>query len=90
MLLVCSGTSLRKRWVQFEIERAIKQEDQRGVRVIFPIMLDDALLRWEHPRATWIRDVLAADFRRATKGRAFEERFQKLQTALRAKGVVAV
>jgi hypothetical protein len=87
MLLVCSETSLAKDWVIYEIERAIDKEKTCGRRVIFPILLDDALLKWNHPRATRIRDVLAADFRRATKGEAFEEKFQKLQAALRAEGV---
>src|SRR5579864_1258908 len=65
MLLVCSEVSLKKDWVAYEIERAIAQEEKRGTRVIFPIMIDDALLSWNHPRATRIRGVLAADFRRA-------------------------
>ena len=45
-------------------------------------MIDDALLNWKNPRATHIRDVLAADFRKATKGRAFEEQLPRLLRAL--------
>ena len=80
MLLVCSEVSLKKDWVAYEIERAIAQEEKRGTRVIFPIMIDSALLSWNHPRATRIRDVLAGDFRKATKGK--EEQMPKLLGAL--------
>jgi TIR domain len=82
MLLVCSEASLRKDWVVYEIERAIAQEEKRGSRVIFPIMIDSALLAWNHPRATRIRDVLAADFPKATKGKLFEEQLPRLLEAL--------
>jgi len=82
MLLVCSKVSLTKDWVQYEIERGIEQEKKRGARVIFPIMMDDAFLTWNHPRATHIREVLAADFRKATKGHAFEEQLPRLLKAL--------
>ena len=82
MLLVCSEDSLKKDWVAYEIERAIIQEEKRGSRVIFPIMIDSALLAWNHPRATRIRDVLAADFRKATKGKLFEEQLARLLEAL--------
>jgi hypothetical protein len=82
MLLVCSEVSLKKDWVAYEIERALAQEKQRGSRVIFPIMIDDALLTWNHPRATRIREVLAADFREATEEEAFEEQLPKLLRAL--------
>jgi hypothetical protein len=82
MLLVCSEVSLTRDWVKYEIEGAIAQEEKRGSRVIFPIMIDDALLEWDHPHATRIRGVLAADFRQATEGKAFEEQLPKLLKAL--------
>jgi len=82
MLLVCSEISLRKDWVAYEIERAIIQEEKRCSRVIFPIMIDGTLLTWNHPRATRIRGVLAADFRKATEGKAFEELLPRLLQAL--------
>ena len=45
-------------------------------------MIDDALLTWNHPRATRIRGVLAADFRKATNGEPFEEQITRLLEAL--------
>lgn len=82
ILLVCSEVSLTKDWVAYEIDRGIEQEKKRNARVIFPIMIDDALLTWNHPRATRVREVLAADFRDATKGHAFEEKMPRLLDAL--------
>ena len=82
MLLLCSAASLRKDWVQYEIERAITQERQCNFRVIVPIMIDDALLTWNHPRATQIREVLAVDFCGATEGYEFEQRLPRLLQAL--------
>lgn len=82
MLLVCSHTSLQKDWVKYEIERAVAAEQRRGERVIFPIMIDDALSRWTHPYASRIREVLAADFREALKGKAFKKALRRLVAAL--------
>jgi hypothetical protein len=82
ILLVCSGISLNKDWVKYEIEQGIEQEKKRGTPVIFPIMIDDALLAWKDPRGTHIREVLAADFRNATESPAFEKRLPRLLKAL--------
>ena len=79
VIVVCSEASLGDSdWVRYEIERAIEEEKKRRSRVVFPIMLDDALLKWKHPLSTRIRDVLAGDFRNATKGKIFQQRFEKL------------
>jgi hypothetical protein len=85
LILVCSQASLNNSdWVKWEIDRAIEAEKERNKRVIFPVMLDDALLAWNHPRASRIREVLAGDFRRATRGRAFETALERLIEGLRA------
>ncbi len=78
MLLVCSEVSLTKDYVQYEIERGIEQEKKRKAQVIFPVMIDDALLEWKDPHATHIRKVRAVDFRKATKGQAFEKKLPGL------------
>jgi hypothetical protein len=87
MLLVCSRASLASDWVIHEIETAIDTESKRGKRVIFPVLIDDALFSWRHRYATRIKDVLAADFRNATKGKAFRDPFNRLVDALRTSGV---
>jgi len=82
ILLICSEVSLTKDWVQYEIERGIEQEKKRKTQVIFPIMIDGAFLDWRSPHATRLRKVLAADFRKATKGQAFDQRLPRLLKAL--------
>jgi hypothetical protein len=83
LLLVCSEASLNESdWVQWEIAKAVEQEKERGKQVLFPIMIDDALLNWDHPKAERLRQVLAADFRGATKGKHFSQRFERLVKAL--------
>ena len=85
VLLVCSRESLHDSdWVQWEIERTLSEETKRRKTMIFPIMLDGALLNWEHPRATRIREVLAGDFRQATRGPAFEVALERLMKGLQA------
>ena len=83
VILVCSKASLADSdFVQWEIERAIEQEKKQNRTILFPVMIDGALLEWKHPRATRILDVLAGDFRGATKGKAFNEAFEKLVRGL--------
>jgi hypothetical protein len=72
VLLVCSENSLHDSgWVQWEIEQAFGEQKKRNKTVIYPIMIDNSLTEWDHPRATQIKEVLAADFRKATRGEAF-------------------
>lgn len=92
-ILVCSKESLDKSdWVLHEIDTAIKEEKRRkaeGVekwRVLFPVMIDDTLTKWDNHRKSRLLEVLAGDFRDATKGKAFEERFAKLLEGLKADG----
>lgn len=83
VILVCSAAALNESdWVQWEIEKTIAEEKRRNKTILFPIMLDDALLNWDHPRAVHIREILAGDFRKATRGKAFENRADRLLRAL--------
>ena len=85
VILVCSESSLHDSdWVRYEIDKAIEEEKQRGKRVLFPVMLDGALLNWEDPRANRVRQVLAGDFRKATKGKAFLTAMKHLIEGLRS------
>lgn len=88
VLLICSEDSLNNSdWVEWEIERAVEKERSEGSQVLFPIMIDDSLVRWKHPFAPRLRKVLAGDFRNATEGRAFEEAMKRLIDGLKQRGV---
>jgi len=84
VLLVCSRHSLDdSQWVQWELETALKHERARRTRMLFPIMIDDALLEWNHPTGTALRAILAGDFRHALEGKAFDACLTKLVASLR-------
>lgn len=83
VILVCSEDSLSSDWVRWEIDRTREQEKARGKTILYPVMLDDAVLSWNDSRASRIREILVGDFRGATKGRAFKERFGRLMEGLR-------
>ena len=84
VVLVCSKTSLNDSdWVKWEIAQSIKQEQDRGQRVLFPIMIDDELLNWNDPKGERMREVLAADFRGATKGKKFDAAVKRLLAGLK-------
>jgi hypothetical protein len=69
VVLCCSRSSLRSRWVRFEIDQALTVERNRhagrgqSVPVLIPLDLDGHLTRWRDPRrATELRDRCAANF----------------------------
>lgn len=83
VLLICSQYSLSdSHWVQWELESALREEKARRKRIVFPIMIDDTLLEWNHPVGTVLREILAGDFRGATQGTAFAERVRRLIAGL--------
>jgi hypothetical protein len=84
VILVCSQASLNDSdWVRWEIERTFAEEKKRERTVIFPIMLDGTLLEWDHLYKPRILEVLAGDFRRATRGPPFEAAMERLLAGLK-------
>ena len=79
VLVVCSQSSLRRsKWVRWEIELALEKERRTRSTVLFPIVIDEALFGWKSRLAAKVREILAADFRGATKGPKFEQQVSKL------------
>jgi hypothetical protein len=74
--------SLESNWVRWEIDKALTEEKKRAARVLYPVMIDDALLHWDDPRASRLRETLAADFRRAQEGEAFTSALDRLCESL--------
>lgn len=88
VLLICSAASLNdSAWVQWEIERALAEGERRGRETIFPVTIDDAIFGWNHPRATRIRETLVGDFRKATKGKALQEKVSRLLEGLKTRAL---
>jgi ActR/RegA family two-component response regulator len=85
VLLVCSEASLNDSdWVRWEIEKAFAEEERRGREVVFPLTIDDAVFKWNHPLATKIRETLVGDFRDTTDGAAFLKGINRLLEGLRS------
>ena len=82
LVVVCSAVSLGKPWVKHEIGEALEQELKRDATVLYPVVIDGGLFEWDDSRRGDLLKVLAADFRGATKGKAFEEAFRKLLRGL--------
>lgn len=92
VLLCCSKASLTSWWVDKEISKALKKEEQlwkeRGKQVlaIIPLNLDGFMFdpKWDNWKKQHLTDRLAADFTGWDKDNAkFEEQLEKVVRALR-------
>jgi len=86
ILLCCSESSLKSRWVKDEIRKAHEREHQLDRNIIIPLNLDGYLLAgWEDGLAADLRSRLAADFTNWEFDNAkFEEQFEHVVQALRS------
>ena len=93
VLLCCSEASLTSWWVDNEINKAFKKEQQimkdrgRKVLVLIPMNLDGYLFsdKWQNGKRDEILTRLASDFTDwETDNAKFEEQFERLVKALRA------
>jgi hypothetical protein len=63
-VVICSKHSLQSPPVIREIERALQKEDRERRNVLFPISVDDYLLKnWDHPRKADVVSKVIGDFR---------------------------
>lgn len=84
VIVVCSRHSLQNRQVVNEIADALKREREEHVESLFPLRLDNYLLKeWEHPQKVAVIRKVVADFRgwnRITD--KYEDAFKSLLTAV--------
>ena len=87
VVLVCSKAALEEsEWVRYEFDKARAKEAKDGKAVLFPIVKDDALFKkTTDPMYKHLRNILVGDFRKATKGKAFDRAVSKLIDGLRKK-----
>ena len=55
LLLILSKNSIDSDWVEAEVESALEQEQKRGQTVLFPVRLDDAVMKTDKSWAALIR-----------------------------------
>jgi hypothetical protein len=85
LLLVLSKNSVESEWVEKEVETAMEQERKQKRTVLFPIRLDDAVLKID---SGWPADVRrwrnTGDFRRWKNHDTYQKSFDRLLRDLRA------
>jgi hypothetical protein len=87
LLLILSENSLNSFWVESEVEKAFEEERQRKQTVLFPIRLDDAVMKTNQAWATEIRRTRhIGDFCRWKDHDAYQHAFERLLRDLKAEG----
>jgi len=85
LLLVLSETSVKSRWVEQEVETALAKEREQGRTVLFPIRLDDAVLRVSTGWPAYLKNTRnIGDFTRWKDHDAFSRAFERLLRGLKS------
>jgi hypothetical protein len=79
LLMICSVASVESGWVEDEVAAAFAEAHKRGETVLFPIRIDDAVLKTEKPWAARIRNRLhIGDFTQWKDRNAYERALERL------------
>ena len=85
LLLVLSEHSIASNWVAYEVERALNKEPQGIPNVLFPIRVDDAVMK---SKAGWADDIKSTrhigDFTRWKNHDDYQKAFTRLLRDLKA------
>ncbi len=86
LLLIFSQWSVRSNWVQCEVEAAIDRETRQRRRLLFPIRLDQTVMRTQREWAAMVRRRChIGDFSNWRDPDAYERGFQRLLRDLNAR-----
>jgi hypothetical protein len=84
LLLVLSEHSIASNWVAYEVERALNKEPEGIPNVLFPVRLDDAVMK---SKAGWADDIRRTrhigDFSHWKNHDAYQKTFSRLLRALK-------
>jgi TIR domain len=84
-LLILSKSSVESEWVEKEVETAMERERREKRTVLFPIRLDDAVMKIE---SGWPADIRRSrnigDFRRWKAHDTYQKSFDRLMRDLQA------
>jgi hypothetical protein len=85
LLIVLSEQSIACNWVAYEVEKALNKEPQGIPSVLFPIRVDDAVMKSE---ASWADDIKRTrhigDFTRWKDHDEYQQAFTRLPRDLQA------
>jgi uncharacterized protein YjbI with pentapeptide repeats len=91
LLVVCSRRSLQSPPVLREIERALQREDKEKRNILFPVRVDNYVLKgWEHERKADVVKKIIGDFRKWKDHDAYAKAFERLLRDLKSEKVKAV
>ena len=89
LLLVLSENSINSSWVEWEVKRALKKEQDQGSTVLYPVRLDDAVMDTPYPWAAEVRKRHIGDFRKWKDHDSFQKSLDRLRRDLRAQAAGA-
>jgi hypothetical protein len=85
LLLVLSEHSMASQWVEQEVETALARDREQGETVLFPVRLDDAVMKIESGWQALIRNTRhIGDFSRWKDHDAYQQAFERLLRDLKA------
>ena len=86
LLVVLSENSINSTWVEREVQAAFEKENRRGLTVLFPVRLDDAVMDCSRAWAAEIRRTRhIGDFRQWKNYDSFQESLDRLLRDLNSK-----
>lgn len=89
LLLILSESSISSQWVEQEVETALAKERREKRLVLFPIRLDDAVLREKAGWASYLKNTRhVGDFCRWKHAGAYQSAFARLLRDLRVQNAV--
>jgi hypothetical protein len=87
LLLILSEHSMESRWVKYEVNRALNREIEQDRKILYPIRVDDTVLK---STSGWATDLRAhrhiGDFTDWQNPTAYQEAFTKLLQHLKLRG----
>jgi len=84
LLLVLSEHSINSSWVEWEVKKAFKKEQEQGSTVLFPVRLDDAVMETPYQWAAEIRKRHIGDFRKWKDHDSFQKSLDRLLRDLKS------
>jgi hypothetical protein len=84
LLLVLSENSINSSWVEWEVKKALKKEQEQGSTVLFPVRLDDAVMDTPYSWAAEVRKRHIGDFCKWKDHDSFQKSLDRLLRDLKS------